>query len=101
MPRTVPNPDYWEAVRRRAEALGSDGCTGVTQWRQECCLRHDIHYRTGLDMDGRIITRAEADLLFWRCMADRSALGMFSLRAAIRYLGVTIFRIWTSSNNLD
>jgi len=64
----TPNPEYWQRVRDRANALGSDGCTGVTEWHHDCCLLHDVYYRTGLDMDGRVITKAEADLAFWRCM---------------------------------
>lgn len=53
----TPNEQYWQRVRDRAAALGSDGCTAVSEWNRDCCLLHDVMCRTGMDMDGRAVTR--------------------------------------------
>ena len=72
---TVPPSDvsYWQRVKDYARQLGGDGCSGPTlQLFRECCDEHDIHYRTGRRLDGRPITRGEADAEFRRCMQERS-----------------------------
>ncbi len=55
------NEDYWQRVRARAKALGSDGCSYVSEWMQDCCLEHDVHCRTGMTMGGMAISRSRAD----------------------------------------
>jgi hypothetical protein len=72
---TPPPSDvtYWQRVKDYARQLGGDGCSGPTlQVHRSCCDEHDIHYRTGRTLDGRPITRAEADAEFRRCMQARS-----------------------------
>ena len=85
--------EYWQAVRDRAASLGSDGCTGVSEWHHECCLLHDVLYRDGRDLDGQPVTRSQADRMYWRCMTDRAKWGKWNPRAAVRFLGVSLFRL--------
>ena len=85
---------YWQQVRNVADMMGSDGCTGVADFFKDCCLEHDIHYRTGKTITGAIITRRQADALFRQCMQERSKLGRYSPMswwrwAAVRLLGRT------------
>lgn len=60
------NEAYWRRVRARAKALGSDGCTAVSEWHQDCCFEHDIHCREGQTINGIAISREEADAVFRR-----------------------------------
>lgn len=79
----------WSRVREMARTLGSDGCSGPTfELYRDCCLQHDIAYRTGRDEDGAPITRREADARFRQCMQARSALGRWSPVAWWRWLAV-------------
>ena len=82
---------YWERVRDKAAELGTDGCSGGTGAFRECCLEHDIHYRTGLTLDGAPITKDEADKRFLSCMQSRSVFGFYSPMAWWRYAAVTLF----------
>ena len=82
---------YWERVRDRAAELGADGCTGATNAFRDCCLEHDIFYRTGKTLDGRPITKAEADDRFRSCMMAHSVLGFYSPMAWIRWAAVKVF----------
>jgi hypothetical protein len=96
----VPDDVYWKHVRKKAKELNSDGCTLVTELYQDCCLEHDVHYRTGwkwtvaYTRDGEVfrgvrrITRAEADERFRLCIQSRSRFGRWSPIAAIRWVGV-------------
>ena len=90
-PQAQVDETYWERVRQRAAELGSDGCTLVTELYQDCCLEHDIAYRTGRDLDGHPITRAQADQRFRQCIQARSPLGRFSPLAWWRWAGVRLF----------
>ena len=92
----TPNPEWEQRVRDRAAALGSDGCTTVSEWNHICCLHHDIMCRTGMDIDGHSVTRHEADVLFWECnrLRARAGLSYLSPRSLIRYLGVRIGAWW-------
>lgn len=92
MSAITPNPDYWDRVEARAKALGSDGCTRVSEWNRRCCLLHDIMYRTGMDMDGHAVTRQEADYLFWECNRrfSNSRLSWLSPRSWVRWAGVRV-----------
>jgi len=58
------NDEYWQRVRARAAELGSDGCTSVSEWMQDCCLEHDVHCRTGMTLAGIPIDRFDADERF-------------------------------------
>lgn len=77
--------EYWEAIRIRAEELESDGCSGVPDFYVDCCLRHDIHYRTHARLDGTPITQEEADNLLWDCITKRSIFGKASPMAWWRW----------------
>ena len=83
-------------VRAQAAALGADGCSGVPDFYLDCCLAHDIAYRTGRDFRGNVSTRAEADAGFRRCMQSQSPFGVFSPMAWWRWVGVRLFggRSW-------
>ena len=78
-------------MRARAEQLGSDGCTGVKDFHKDCCLLHDIFYRTGVDLAGNPVSRAEADATLRDCIRSRSRFGRFSPMAAVRWAGVRMF----------
>ena len=82
---------YWDRVRGAADALGSDGCTGVADVYLDCCREHDIAYATGRTVEGAPVTRAEADAMFRRCIQSRSPLGRLSPLAWWRWLGVRVF----------
>ena len=63
---------YWDRVKALAWALKGDGCSGGApdlNYRP-CCDRHDIHYKTGFDLDGTRITRKQADGMFFDCMKE-------------------------------
>lgn len=90
---TVPPSDvsYWQRVKDYARQLGGDGCSGPTlQIFRECCDEHDIHYRTGRRLDGRPITRGEADAEFRRCHQRRSRLGVWAPMAWWRWAAVRV-----------
>lgn len=82
--------DYWSRVRELASELGSDGCTLSVLGRlyEDCCLEHDIHYRTHRTLDGTPITRDEADARLLACMQRRSFLGWWTPVGWIRYVAV-------------
>ena len=83
--------DYWQAVRERAADLQSDGCSNVTDLYLDCCLEHDIHYRTGKTLAGVEISRQEADKVFRSCIQSRSPFKVFSPMSWWRWAGVRIF----------
>jgi len=91
MSRADEDTVYWENVRQAAEALGADGCSGVPEIHRDCCLEHDIHYRTGRTITGATLSRAQADALFLMCMQERSTLGRWSPLAWWRYAAVRWF----------
>lgn len=82
---------YWERIRDKASELGTDGCTGATGLFAECCAEHDVHYRLGATLDGRPITKREADDRFLACMQSRSIFGWYSPMAWWRYAAVRVF----------
>jgi hypothetical protein len=83
--------DYWQLIRDKADELGTDGCTFAGSAFRDCCKRHDIEYRTGQTVSGKVVTRDEADRRFLACMQSRSRLGWFSPIAWLRYLAVRQF----------
>lgn len=80
--------NYWKLVEAKAKELGSDGCSGVSEWNQECCYEHDIAYKTGANVYGVKQTRKETDDAFYECNKKRR---VSTPRAFIRWLGVRIF----------
>jgi len=91
----TPHERYWQRVRERATELGSDGCTASSEWNRDCCLLHDVMVRTGADMNGHALTRAEADYLFWECNRQRTVLSMLSPRSWARWVGVRLGAWWS------
>ena len=92
--------DYWQRVREAADDLGTDGCTMATGAFRDCCLRHDVEYRTGRSaVSGRRLTRAEADARLRGCMQSRAWLGYWSPMAWLRWSAVRLFggRAWRHS----
>ena len=93
MSRTM---SYWDRVKALAWALKGDGCSGGApdlNYRP-CCDEHDIHYRTGMTVDGERITRKEADERFRKCMQERGLVPIlgthivpFFYWAAVRLFG--------------
>lgn len=83
--------EYWEAVRARAKELQSDGCSHVTSMYLDCCLEHDIHYRTGRTLSNEEISRAQADKIFRECMQSRSIFKVFSPMSWWRWMAVRLF----------
>lgn len=86
----TPNEDYWRRVRARAKALGSDGCTLVDEWLQDCCFEHDVHRRTGLTINGMPISVIESDYVYRHCMEQRVSLRFLHPRSWLRWAGVRI-----------
>lgn len=80
---------YWKGIRKWA-ALYSDGCSGVADFYQDACLEHDYHYRYARTVDGRLITRAQADARFRRVVQAKSILGCFSPMAIWRWIGLRL-----------
>jgi hypothetical protein len=87
----MERPTYWLWIREEAARIKSDGCTLVSQLKQDCCFEHDLAYYYGKDpLDAfyvgwpaaRKITKAEADKEFAACCGKPISLW--------RYPGVTI-----------
>ena len=85
------NALYWDRVRDKAAELGADGCSMATGAFVECCLEHDVHYRTGKTLRGMTISRRDADARFRACMQARSRFGAFSPMAWWRWAAVRLF----------
>lgn len=89
-----------EWIKEQKAALNGDGCTDSPDlFYSRCCDEHDIYYRTGLDEDGKPITRAEADRRLFRCMqraGKTPIVGRFLLPAlywgAVRIFGANAWR---------
>lgn len=81
----------WPAIRARAKELKSDGCTCVPDFFKDCCLLHDIYYRTHKDLDGNPITKEAADLELKKCIQSRSWFKRWSPMAQWRYWAVLRF----------
>ena len=82
------NPTYWAYVKKVAHKLGSDGCTGGTQFFRAACLEHDIHYRTKRFLTGVSIDKDTADYIFRRRMQQKSIFRKFSPMSWWRWVGV-------------
>ena len=84
-------PVYWDKVRDRAKELGSDGCTGVIDFYKDACLEHDVHYHLKETLGGRVLTRRDADTIFRLRIMGLSPLGVLSIVAWVRWIGVRLF----------
>ena len=84
------NDVYWDAIRRWAADLNSDGCTAVKDWYLDACLEHDCHWRTAKTLWGDTITTKQANERFRAVMQSRSRLGRYSPVSWVRWVGVTI-----------
>lgn len=87
-------PYDYDAIRKRAKELESDGCTGVRDFRVDCCYHHDIMWRTGHTIDGCPVTPREANRIFRECIQERSWLGKFSPMSWIRWAGVSLVALF-------
>lgn len=87
----MSNNEYWQKVREEAAKLEADGCSGVPDFHLDCCLEHDIHYRTRFTIDGQPISRRKADARFRKCIQSRSKFGKMSPMSWWRWAGVRIF----------
>lgn len=103
--------NYWTWVETEAMAIGSDGCTVVSELFHPCCSEHDLAYGWNkdprdaykLDRAGNRdpwgsalpITRAEADRRFRECIQSRSRFGRWSPIAWIRWVGVRVGGYWS------
>ena len=97
MIRLMPwTDDFRAAIRARAIALGSDGCTGVPDFYLDACYEHDIHYRTHRTLDGRMITFEESNHWLGERIKTTSIFGRLSPMAWWRERGVALVgrRAW-------
>lgn len=88
---------YWDAIRRRAAELASDGCTLVADFYLDACLEHDVHWRTGRTLDGALISTRQANLRFRYVIQNRSPFGRLSPMSWWRWAGVSIAGIFKNS----
>ena len=82
---------YWRRVRIRAKKLGADGCSGVPEFYRDCCLEHDIAYRTHKTVDDVSIDRKTADRAIRECIQSKSVFGRFSPMSHWRYAALRVF----------
>ena len=88
---TSTNSHYWDRVYAAGARLNTDGCSFVSEAFHQCCVEHDIGYRTGKNVNGKPMTRAEVDRRFRECMQMRSRFGALSPMAWWRWAGVRLF----------
>lgn len=86
--RLLDNVDYRRMVARRARQLKSDGCSGVADFYIIACYDHDIAYRTGRDIFGNVLTRAQADARLRWAIQHESCFGRCSPMSYWRWAGV-------------
>lgn len=95
---------YWGFVRQEAKAIGSDGCTLVSELYHDCCSQHDLGYRYGKDprsayalyladtpnywVHARDVDRSFIDTQFRECIQVKSKLGRFSPISWLRWTAV-------------
>ena len=77
-------------LKRVAQAIQSDGCSGVPDFHLDCCVVHDLAYKFAINPWGRPVTRAEADAAFRVCIQAHSKLGRFSPMSWWRWAGVRV-----------
>ncbi len=79
-------------VKMKADALHSDGCSGVPDFYIVSCYEHDIAYRTGIGyIDNQPISRKEADIRMKWHVQLCSPFGRFSPMAQWRYWWIRWF----------
>jgi hypothetical protein len=99
------NPNYLTWLRAEASEIDTDGCSGVSGVRVECCYQHDLEFwygrcardayslmKRGIVADywreAKRITFAGANANLRKCMQARSKFGLYSPLAVVRWLGV-------------
>lgn len=115
---------YRAWVRVEARKIGSDGCTAVSEWHQDCCLEHDLACYFGRDPRlafqlavkgfqdpwamAPVLSRRDADKRFAGCNVsstweeyqnDKGFLQTFKMvgkmaRSGVRYVGVRLGALW-------
>lgn len=100
-PSTDRQTRYWRAVKVRATAIDSDGCSVVNRLYGRmkspsllCCLQHDLEYHDAKTVEGEPVTRRQADQRLRRCIQEWSKLGRWSPLAFARWLGVRAGGWW-------
>lgn len=97
---------YWEWIRSEASLVDTDGCTGVSGLRIECCFEHDLAFRTGKEPrdafrlarlgsldpwgEAKRTTFEQANERFLHCLQTRSKWGFYSPMAWWRWVGVMV-----------
>ncbi len=97
---------YWRFIEKEAQKVGSDGCTGVSEWNRECCLEHDLacHYEKNPHsayefyvagvrnfwVQAEEMTRRQADYQFGACNIAWSPTKVGKVRSFFRFIGVRI-----------
>jgi hypothetical protein len=93
---------YWTKVRKVAKELNSDGCSGPTikGLYTLACLEHDVAYRQHRTVLDAPITRAEADMIFWRRHQQWSPFRWFTPMGLWRYAALRLFagRSWENAD---
>lgn len=107
----VIRKSYWKFIDDEARGMGSDGCTGVSEWHQPCCQEHDLachygknprsayahycaspnRYSASWWAHAEPMTRRQADYMFGHCnleWSDDSPIG--KARSVARFLGVRV-----------
>jgi hypothetical protein len=88
----LTNEQYVEKIRKRAEELGTNGCSGPTlQVYVDTCYEHDVHYRTHETLFKRTINRRQADSVLRERTQARSPFGSVSPISWWRWIALRAF----------
>ena len=91
---------YWIDVRREAAYLKSDGCTLVPDFYLDACLEHDVHWRTGMTIDGAPLSTRQANLRFRYVIQSRSPFGKLSPMSWWRWAAVSVTGIFRNDRSV-
>lgn len=86
----LDDPSYRERVKREAQRLKSDGCSGVPDWYVIACFDHDIMYRTHRDVQQEVVTRQQADQRLRWAIQHESPFGRLSPMSWWRWAAVRL-----------
>jgi hypothetical protein len=104
---TIIRKSYWKFIDDEARLMGSDGCTGVSEWHAPCCQEHDLacyfgknprtaytHYCNQPNSPywslAEAMTRRQADYMFGKCNLEWSDSKKGKVRSIVRFCGVRI-----------
>ena len=99
---TAWDKPYWNDVHTFAEALDSDGCSGVPDTFAWACLEHDCFYRRHKHIGGEDISKSQADYVLRRRVQQTQMSLLKWPISWIRWFGVAILfrrasqRAWDS-----